>query len=136
MGGSSMNFYVASSFQNKKVVNEVSLLLKQLGWHHTYDWTQNERVNSLAALQKIGMLEKQAIANSDVVVVILPGGKGSHIELGLAIAWQKKTFLYSLNLEAMDMQTTSTFYHLPEVQICEGSVEELISTILISSQKK
>jgi predicted Rossmann-fold nucleotide-binding protein len=136
MGGSSMNFYVASSFQNKKVVNEVSLLLKQLGWHHTYDWTQNERVTSLAALQKIGMLEKQAIANSHVVVVILPGGKGSHIELGLAIAWQKKTFLYSPNLEAMDMQTTSTFYHLPEVQICEGSVEELISTILSSSQKK
>jgi predicted Rossmann-fold nucleotide-binding protein len=131
-----MNFYVASSFKNKKVVNEVSLLLKQLGWHHTYDWTQNERVTSLASLQKIGMLEKQAIANSDVVVVILPGGKGSHIELGLAIAWQKKTFLYSPNLEAMDMQTTSTFYHLPEVQICEGSVEELISTILNCSQKK
>ena len=131
-----MNFYVASSFQNKIVVNEVSLLLKQLGWHHTYDWTQSERVTSLEALQKIGMLEKQAIANSDVVVVILPGGKGSHIELGLAIAWQKKTFLYSPNFEAMDMQTTSTFYHLPEVQICEGSIEELISTILRSSQKK
>jgi len=131
-----MNFYVASSFQNKKVVNEVSLLLKQLGWHHTYDWTQSERVTSLEALQKIGMLEKQAIANSDVVVVILPGGKGSHIELGLAIAWGKKIFLYSPDLEALDMQTTSTFYHLPEVQICEGSVEELMSTILSSSLKK
>ena len=82
------------------------------------------------------MLEKHAIANSDVVVIILPGGKGSHIELGLAIAWQKKTFLYSPNFEAMDMQTTSTFYHLPEVHICEGSVEELMSTILSSSLKK
>ena len=131
-----MNFYVASSFQNKKVVNEVSLLLKQLGWHHTYNWTQSERVTSLEALQKIGMLEKQAIANSDVVVVILPGGKGSHIELGLAIAWGKKIFLYSPDLEALNMQTTSTFYHLPGVQICEGSVQELMSTILSSSQKK
>jgi predicted Rossmann-fold nucleotide-binding protein len=131
-----MNFYVASSFQNKEVVREVSLQLKQIGWHHTYDWTQNERAISLEALQKIGLIEKQAIANSDVVVVILPGGKGSHIELGLAIAWQKKTFLYSPNLEATDMQTTSTFYHLPEVQICKGSIEELIATIGISSFKK
>ncbi len=131
-----MNFYVASSFQNKEVVREVSLQLKQIGWHHTYDWTQNERAISLEALQKIGLLEKQAIAKSDVVVVILPGGKGSHIELGLAIAWQKKTFLYSPNLEATDMQTTSTFYHLPEVQICKGSIEELIATICISSFKK
>jgi predicted Rossmann-fold nucleotide-binding protein len=131
-----MNFYVASSFQNKEVVRAVSLQLKQIGWHHTYDWTQNERAISLEALQEIGLLEKQAIANSDVVVVILPGGKGSHIELGLAIAWQKKIFLYSPNLEAMDLQTTSTFYHLPEVQICKGSIEELIATICISSFKK
>ena len=131
-----MNFYVASSFQNKEVVNEVSQKLKQLGWHHTYDWTRNERANSIEALSNIGVLEKEAINNSDVVVVILPGGKGSHIELGLAIAWQKRTFLYSPNLEAMDMQTTSTFYHLPEVQICEGSIQELISTIYYSFIEK
>lgn len=131
-----MNFYVASSFQNKEVVRTVSHQLKQLGWHHTYDWTQNERANSIEALRIIGILEKQAISDSDVVVVILPGGKGTHIEIGLAIAWQKRTFLYSPNLDAMDMQTTSTFYHLPEVQICEGSIEELISTICNSSFKK
>lgn len=136
MGGTGMNFYVASSFQNKQVVNEVSQHLNQHGWYLTYDWTENERAVSLVDLQKIGMLEKHAIANSDIVVVILPGGKGSHIELGLAIAWGKKVFLYSPDLEALDMHTTSTFYHLPEVQICEGSVEELISTILSSSQKK
>ncbi|MBW9235122.1 hypothetical protein JQK62_23460, partial [Leptospira santarosai] len=65
----------------------------------------------------------------------LPGGKGSHIELGMAIAWQKKTFLYSPNFEAMDMETTSTFYHLPDVQICAGSVEELITNLLSSTTK-
>lgn len=124
-----MNFYVASSFKNKNLVREVSLKLKQLGWHHTYDWTQNERANSLETLQKIGILEKQAVAASDIVVVILPGGKGSHIELGLAIAWQKKTFLYAPNLETRDMDATSTFYHLPEVWICDESIEELITTI-------
>lgn len=128
-----MKFYVASSFQNKEIVRVVSEKLMNNGWHHTYDWTQNNRACSLEALQKIGMLEKQAVADSDVVIVILPGGKGSHIELGMAIAWQKKTFLYSPNFEAMDMETTSTFYHLPEVQICTGSVEELISTIIRST---
>lgn len=125
-----MNFYVASSFQNKEVVRKVSFQLKKIGWHHTYDWTQNERANSLEDLQKIGMLEKQAIADSNVVVVLLPGGKGSHIELGLAIAGHKKIFLFSPNLEALNMETTSTFYHLPEVQICLGSIEDLISTVI------
>lgn len=130
-----MKFYVASSFQNKEIVRAVSGKLSMLGWHHTYDWTQSERSCSLEALKRIGTLEKQAVADSDVVIVILPGGKGSHIELGLAIAWQKKTFLYSPNLEAMDMDTTSTFYHLADVQICEGSIEELISTVFSQSTK-
>lgn len=130
-----MKFYVASSFQNKEIVRAVSGKLTMLGWHHTYDWTQNERACSLEVLKRIGTLEKQAVADSDVVIVILPGGKGSHIELGMAIAWQKKTFLYSPNLEAMDMDTTSTFYHLADIQICEGSIEELISTVFSQSTK-
>ena len=130
-----MKFYVASSFQNKEIVRIVSEKLMKNGWHHTYDWTQNNRACSLEALQKIGMLEKQAVAESDVVIVILPGGKGNHIERGIAIAWQKRTFLYSPNFDSLDMETTSTFYHLPEVQICAGSVEELISHILSSTNK-
>lgn len=130
-----MKFYVASSFQNKDIVRLVSEKLIKNGWHHTYDWTQNNRACSLEALQKIGTLERQAVAESDVVIVILPGGKGSHIELGMAIAWQKSTFLYSPNFEAMNMETTSTFYHLPEVQICTGSVDELIVKIFKTNNK-
>ncbi|TQR18700.1 hypothetical protein [Psychrobacillus vulpis] len=73
---------------------------------------------------------EEAIEDADYVIIILPGGKGSHIELGMAIALKKQIFLYSPHGEALDMETTSTFYHLSEVKICTGSVEELLSTIL------
>lgn len=128
-----LKFYVASSFQNKEVVRVVSSKLKELGWQHTYDWTRNERADSIEALKRIGELEVKAVADSDVVIVILPGGKGSHIELGMAIAWQKKIFLYSPNLEAMNMTTTSTFYHVQGVRICEGSIENLIADVFNAS---
>lgn len=38
-----MNFYIASGFQNKHLVRSVANELKHAGWHHTYDWTKNEK---------------------------------------------------------------------------------------------
>ena len=124
-----MNFYVASGLQNKEAVQKVSERLTQLGWHHMYDWTLNEHVDSIETLQEIGTLEKLAVKASDVVVVMLPGGKGTHIELGMALAWDKRIFLYDPSNEVMNVSTTCTFYHLTEVTICSGSLDVLIKTI-------
>ena len=38
-----MNFYIASGFQNKHLVHSVANELKHAGWHHTYDWTKDEK---------------------------------------------------------------------------------------------
>lgn len=124
-----MNFYIASGLQNREVVRKVSEQLTQLGWHHTYDWTLNERANSIEKLQEIGTYEKLAVKASDVVVVMLPGGKGTHIELGMAIAWDKRIYLYDPSNEVMNVTTTCAFYHLPEVTICSGSLDELITAV-------
>ena len=129
-GETAMKFYVASGLQNKEAVRMVSVKLMQLGWHHTYDWTLNERADSLEELQRIGMLEQQAVEEADVVVVLLPGGKGTHIELGMAIAMKKKIFLYDTSGEVMNAPTTCTFYQLPEITICTGSINDLITIVL------
>jgi predicted Rossmann-fold nucleotide-binding protein len=44
----------------------------------------------LEDLKEIGQKEKNAVLESDFVVVILPGGKGTHIELGIALGQGKK----------------------------------------------
>jgi nucleoside 2-deoxyribosyltransferase len=129
-----MKFYVGSGLQNRDQVREVARKLQVIGWNQTYDWTQNERANNIEDLMLIGTLEKEAIKDADYTIILLPGGKGSHIELGMAIALEKQIFLYSPHGEAMDMETTSTFYHLPEVNICTGTIDELISAIQENSQ--
>jgi len=55
-----MRFYVGSSFQNKELVREVVVKLHNLGWHLTYDWTQNERAHTIMDLKRIGTHEKEA----------------------------------------------------------------------------
>lgn len=135
-GGKDMKFYIGSGLKNKEAVRTVAGKLKQSGWDHTYDWTQNELVSSLEELRTIGMLEKQAVDAADVVVILLPGGKGTHIELGMAIATKKKIFLHDSSGEAMNVPTTSTFYHLPEITICTGSLDELITIVLNKNKFK
>lgn len=120
-----MNFYIASGFQNKHLVRFVSSQLKEAGWHHTYDWTKNERATNREQLQKIGEEEREAIREADVFLLILEGGNGSHTELGMAIALEKKIYIYHQNNE---LQTT--FYHLREVDVFEGEIEGLVSYIV------
>ncbi|MDV2582390.1 nucleoside 2-deoxyribosyltransferase [Alkalibacillus haloalkaliphilus] len=122
-------FYVASSFKNKDTVRRVNNELKNKGFISTYDWTQNERASTIHDLKVIGQEEKNAVIEADFIIVLLPGGKGSHIEFGIALGQGKRIYLYSSNDEVNDLETTSTFYHLSEVEKCIGSIEDLIETV-------
>lgn len=122
-----MKFYVASSFKNIPMVRAVSESLRSSGHHLTYDWTQNERASTATDLERIGQEERKAILEADVVIVLLPGGKGSHVELGLALALEKSIYLYS---EApLSMSESTTFYHLPEVRHVTGTLDEFLLLI-------
>ncbi len=54
-----MNFYIASGFQNKHLVRSIANELKHAGWHHTYDWTRNERAVNQEQLREIGQGRKE-----------------------------------------------------------------------------
>ncbi|MBD8069710.1 nucleoside 2-deoxyribosyltransferase [Bacillus sp. PS06] len=125
-----MKFYVASSFKNIENVRYVSDQLKKNGYKHTYDWTQHERASTMEELKSIGQAEKNAVLAADVIIVLLPAGKGSHIELGIALGQGKKIFLYSPNEELNNFATTSTFYHLSEVKKCFGTLDELVHEVI------
>lgn len=121
----SMKFYIALTFTNKHIVHFVADKLKQAGWIHTYDWTKNEKATNRLELQGIGQAEKQAVRDADVFLLLLNGGKGSHTEFGMALAWEKKIFVYKGN-SPLD----TTFYHLPEVRIVEDSLDGFIEQVL------
>ncbi|WP_409342510.1 nucleoside 2-deoxyribosyltransferase [Paenibacillus sp. MBLB4367] len=131
-----MKFYVASSFKNLRTVRYVSEQLIRKGYVHTFDWTQVEEVASIEQLREIGQKEKNAVIEADFIVVILPAGKGSHIELGIALGQGKKVYLYSPDEEVNNTETTSTFYHLPEVEICLGTIDELVDIVASKSKNE
>jgi hypothetical protein len=123
-------FYVASSSKNIETVRYVSQQLVKRGFIHTYDWTKNERASTFDDLKAIGTEEKNAVIESDFLIVLIPAGKGSHTELGIALGQGKKIYLYSPDDQLNNFETTSTFYHLPEVEKCIGTIEELIERVV------
>ncbi|MBM7578652.1 group-specific protein [Jeotgalibacillus terrae] len=125
-----MKFYIASSLINKENVRYISNRLIKQGHTLTYDWTVNERASTIEELQLIGQKEKDAVIEADFLVVLLPGGKGSHIEMGMALSHSKGVFLYSPDESINNPDTTSTFYHLPEVKKCFGTLDELVETVV------
>ncbi len=130
-----MKFYIASSFANQEMVKKLSRLLMQKGHEQTYDWTMNSKADSAEALSTIGQLEKNAVSACDVFFILLPGGKGSHNELGLALAGEKKVFLFSETDVFSDISMSTTFYHLPEVERVIGTLEDLAEMATVSIGK-
>lgn len=129
-----MKFYIASSFSNADNVRSVSKELAEKGFFHTYDWTRNGHVADPLELARIGLLEKRAVIDSDIVIILLPAGKGSHIEMGIAIGTGKKVVLYSIDKSIYDVDLTSTFYHLPEVERVVGSLDDLIEAVVLIAE--
>jgi nucleoside 2-deoxyribosyltransferase len=125
-----MNFYIGSGFANIHQVRELAAFLKEQGFHQTYDWTANSRAADAGELRAIGEAEFAAVKEADFVAIILPAGKGSHIELGLALGFGKRVYLYSAKNLKDDPAEASTFYFIQNVTQINGMFEELKQEII------
>ena len=84
----------------------------------TYDWTLHGSVKSVSKrrLQEVSLKELSGIASADWVIVLLPGGKGTHVELGFAIGRGKNVILHSEDDALFELgPETNAFFHYPKL---------------------
>ena len=126
-----MKFYVGSGMKNCKLVNCYAKLLKENGWEQTYDWVKNVSDDiSRDDMIRYASLESQGIIDSDVVIILLPAGRGAHIELGMAMALNKEVFLCSVTDEEFNIENTVAFYELSKVTQLVGNADDNVKKIL------
>ncbi len=126
-----MKFYVGSGMKNCELVNYYAKLLKENGWEQTHDWVKNVSDDiSKDDMIKYASLESQGIVDADVVIMLLPGGRGAHIELGMAMALNKKIFLCSTTKEEFSIENTVAFYELPKITQLVGNADDNVKKIL------
>lgn len=116
-----MKYYIASGLENFETVRRVRDYLKSFGHEITYDWTLHGPVwkHGLQRCQETCDLEINGVLNADVVIVLWPGGRGTHVEMGLAIASGKKIIFYS----------PCEGHHEPSPDLCVFYVHPLIEHV-------
>lgn len=87
-----MKFYIASSLDNATEVRMLAAALKAAGHTHTYDWTVHGPVE-WHKLPETAQAEVCGVLDADVLLVIAPGGRGTHTELGIGIASGKDIWI-------------------------------------------
>lgn len=128
-----MKFYIASKLENYEQVQYLRDKLKEQRWIHTYDWTQHGSVKSISTeiLKEVAEKEFQGVKDADVVIVLTPQGRGTHVELGIALALGKKVFIWHENDKYFKCtDDTSSFYWLPNVNRLSGTIDDLIKVLI------
>lgn len=124
-----MRFYVCTAFQNSRAHNVVRDALRGHGHEITLDWTSGMPEEDP---EKIGILEVDAVLEADFVCVLLPGGRGTHVELGVALGRRIPVLLHAREeADLLDVHgMTSPFYHHPQVARIHGSLSEYVEKVL------
>jgi len=90
-----MKIYIATKLEQADTHNRVRDAFVAAGHQITYDWTTHGSVKQegYERISEVAQAEMQGVKNADVVVMLLPGGRGTHVELGMAAAWGKPIVL-------------------------------------------
>lgn len=105
-------FYLATALKNSAERNVIRDTLTSLGYVETYDWTVHGDIRKCGAdaMTDTVMKEMDGIRRADFVVVMLPGGRGTHAEIGIAMALDRRTFIIGDSKYFADDGGTSIFY--------------------------
>lgn len=128
-----MKIYIATWLRRAKDHNTVRDIMLKAGHELTYDWTLTGDVSDreFKEISKIAVSEVDAVRNAEAVLVLLPGGNGTHGELVGALTTNKKVFLHAPDGLYDENNKTNVFYHHPNVKALVGGTLEDFSKFVL-----
>jgi nucleoside 2-deoxyribosyltransferase len=136
-----MKFYIASKLENAESVKALANVLKTFHWEQTYDWTIHGSVKGEGKqrLKEVATNEMQGVREADVVIILMPGGRGTHAELGAANALWKQVFIWSETDELFqtDDKTCAFYWNHNVTRVCGDKfklLEELFKFAINSEE--
>lgn len=127
-----MKFYIASSWNNRANVCVLAEEIKRIGHVQTHDWTTHDIYDGWEVNEAHNDI--QGVLTADVLVLLLPAGYGSHVELGLAIAQNKPVLV--CGAEEMDFVTPNgyccPFYWSPCCRRVVGGIGDILQALEVS----
>lgn len=129
-----MRFYIATGLVNAEHARKAAEVLRRNGHEQTYDWTTHGDIRHEGAerMSEVAFNELRAVRDAELVVALLPGGQGTHTELGVALATRsnKRIILWSETGDEFAFDNrTCTFYFHPAAERVVCPFEELLEIL-------
>jgi hypothetical protein len=110
-----MYVYIATKYENYKLARE--LAAKLVGARITFKWwdvaesvLEHKTVVTTSLLRELANKEAFGVKSCKLFIALFPGGEGTHMEIGMALADPDKIVML-----ASDGQRDQPFYHHPAV---------------------
>ena len=113
-------FYLATRIGRSAQAAPLLEALEAQGWVRTFAWTGDEIDPDRHA--DIALKELAGVREADVVIVLLPGGRGTHVEIGAALALGKPVILHAPDRDTLTKPYPCVFHYHPSVKLVVSEV--------------
>jgi nucleoside 2-deoxyribosyltransferase len=121
-------FYLATRKDRAAEADAISAILKTHGWERTLTWTSQDG-QSTDQHARVAQDELEAVRNADVLIVMLPGGFGTHVEIGAALALGRPVILHAPDEKTLETPYRCVFHYHPHVKILLSERLEVASLL-------
>src|SRR6266853_2024786 len=105
-------FYLSTRKDRSAQAAGLLRALKAKGWERTLDWTDQNDVGP-DGYADAALAEIAAVQEADVLIVLLPGVYGTHVEIGAALALGKPVILHASNRAVLETPYPCVFHSHP-----------------------
>jgi len=117
--------YIATAYGERERAEQLAEIMRRIGYEITCEWWLLEYTDDPARLEEYATYDSDGIRRAELVVVLLPGGYGTHAELGIAIGLGKEIIIHE-----SDQAIDCIYYHAPGLKWNRGTELELIKMLI------
>jgi nucleoside 2-deoxyribosyltransferase len=110
------HFYLSTRKDRNAEAGPLLAALKAIGWERTFDWA-HRGASTASEYADLAVAEIAGIRDADVLIVLLPGGYGTHVEIGAALALEKPVILHAPSRETLETPYACAFHYHPAVKV-------------------
>lgn len=126
-------FYLSTRKDRSAQAAALLEALKVQGWERTYVWTDKDI--SPDGYADIASAELAGVRQADVLLVLLPGGYGTHVEIGAALALGKPVILHAPDRKTLEMPYPCVFHYHYGVDLIVSEVIDVEALVTFMSTR-
>jgi nucleoside 2-deoxyribosyltransferase len=127
----SKRFYIAARKDRSVQADALSEQLRSKGWERTFVWSGQD-ANDVTSYPSLATAELDGVRSADVLIVLLPGGFGTHVEIGAALALGKPVVIHAPDQRTLETPYPCVFHHHPGVRLIVSEsldVEDIVADV-------